>query len=101
MADNAKGALFVNTKKTQPNHPDYTGNFVLTRDLLTAYVQAMGNTNELKILIAGWKKTSQNTETYLGLSMNAPYQDRQDRLRDPPTQPSRGKNPFEDDIPFG
>lgn len=95
MADNAKGVLFKAEKKSNA-HPDYTGNFVLTRDLLREYAEQMGNSQELKVQLAAWIKDGQKGK-FLSLSVSAPYKDRQDR---PKPQPAVTKaNPFNDE-PF-
>lgn len=93
MADNGKGVLFKNDKKTTPAHPDYTGNIILTRDLLREYAEAMGAGQELKVQIASWVKSGQKGQ-FLSLSVNAPYKERQDRPRPVPSK----QNPF-DDLP--
>ena len=49
------GAIFINERKQQPNHPDYTGT-----------INVFGETFQL----AGWKKESKNGKKYLSLSIS-------------------------------
>lgn len=101
MAQNAKGALFKNERKKTDKHPDYTGNFVMTKELLKAFVGQMGSGDEIKINIAGWLATPKNGgNRYIQLSVSAPMEERS-------SAPQRQSNPFgggrdkpDDDIPF-
>jgi uncharacterized protein (DUF736 family) len=47
------GAIFKNTKKTQENHPDLTGNAVI---------------NGVEMWVSGWTKVSQKGEKFMSLS---------------------------------
>lgn len=47
------GSLFINERKKQPNHPDYTGTMNLFGEMFD---------------IAGWKKESKSGKKYLSLS---------------------------------
>ena len=70
-----KGALFKNERKTSANHPDYTGNFIMTRALLKSYVEAIGTGEELKVNLGAWIKesTKKGGSNFLSLSVNAPF----------------------------
>lgn len=100
MAQNGKGALFKNERKTTEKHPDYTGNFVLTRDLLQAYANQMGSGQEIKVNIAGWIATAKGGGTrYIQLNINAPFEDRQSTAKAGAANPFRRDRP-DDPIPF-
>lgn len=98
MAQNGNGALFTNNRKVKPNHPDYNGNIVLTRELMDAYMKAMGSEKELKVQIAGWKKSMSGGGTYLSLSVSAPYEGERAERSTP--IPPRKRIDLDDDSPF-
>lgn len=101
MVQNAKGALFKNERKKTDKHPDYTGNFVMTRELLSAFSRQMVSCDEMKINIAGWLSTPKNGgNRYIQLSVSAPMEERS-------SAPQRQSSPFggsrdktDDEIPF-
>jgi len=101
MAQNAKGALFKNERKKTEKHPDYTGNFVMTKELLKAFVGQMESGDEIKVNIAGWLATPKNGgNRYIQLSVSAPMEERS-------SAPQRQSSPFggsrdklDDEIPF-
>lgn len=72
MADNGKGVLFKNNKKTKAGQPDYTGNFILTAELMQAWHEEMGTQPELKVDLAAWIKPGKSG-SFLSLSVSAPY----------------------------
>lgn len=49
-----RGALFVNEKRTQPNHPNYTG---------------MLNVGGVEYWLSGWTKESKSGKKFLSLSI--------------------------------
>ncbi len=61
MVKNGMGALFKNDRKSKPTHPDYQGNFTLTKDLLKSYIEKFrkDGVEELKIDLAAWIKQGQ------------------------------------------
>lgn len=92
--DNAKGVLFKNDKKTKDTHPDYTGNFALTKPLLAAWIakfKADPSMEEFKVDIASWIKNGQRGP-FLSLSVNAPY--------DKPAEATKKRDDLSDEIPF-
>lgn len=91
MAENGKGVLFKNDKKSKPGHPDYTGNFILTKDLLKAWIEEIKKPDTpaegLKVQLAAWVKQGQRG-SFLSVSVSAPY------------EKPKPKNALDDDIPF-
>ena len=96
MANNAKGALFKNDRKQGNNHPDYKGNFTLTRELLSDWAAALGSSNELKVYMSAWIKKGQ-TGNYLSLSVEAPWKKDGGSTRPAPKPQSRDD---EEEAPF-
>lgn len=95
----AKGGLFKNDRKTSSGHPDYTGNFIMTRALLEAYVKQMGGGTEIKVQLGAWIKqsTKPGGANFLSLSVNAPYEGR--GAGQPASAPATPAMPKED-LPF-
>lgn len=91
MAENGKGALFKNQKRTKDSHPDYTGSFTLTRALLKAWEGAMEG-DEHRVDLAAWIKEGKRGK-FLSVSVSAPYEG--ERKSTP--RPSVSE---EDDAPF-
>lgn len=89
-----QGALFKNDRKQKPTHPDYRGNFTLTRDLLEAYTKAMGTSGELKVNMAAWLKDGKSGK-FLSMAIEAPYEGGQSA----PSRPASRPVP-DDDMPF-
>lgn len=96
---NGKGVLFPNWNKKNEKHPDYTGNFALTKDLLRLWIEEFkkGSTStnmdadgNLKVDLGAWIKDGK-TGKFLSLSVNAPYEKK---------EKAPEKNAFDDDIPF-
>lgn len=73
--ENGKGALFNNTRKKQPSHPDYTGNFILTEELAAAlYQKAKGTGSDgYKVDLAAWIKQGKSGK-FLSVSVSAPFE---------------------------
>jgi len=93
------GALFINDKAGNPSRPDYQGNFTLTPEFLAAITDALGDGNEVKIRLSGWKKQGQKGP-YLSLSIQPPFRsDGQSRPTGAPTKPTGG-TVHSDEIPF-
>ena len=83
------GVLFKNTRKTQENHPDYTGH---------------GDFNGQPVDIAAWIRTSGTGNKFLSLSLKTP-RPRQAQPGDtqaPSTTATESgqPQPAEDDVPF-
>lgn len=100
MSAKGMGALFQNSRKTQQNHPDYQGNFNLTKELLDAFCNAFDRANggECKVQLGGWKKQDKNGKPYLSLSVAPPYEPQQQPTGAP--QRPRSAPVHSDDIPF-
>lgn len=93
MAANGQGVLFKNDKKSQPNHPDYTGNFTLTKELAEALLQEIGTGKEIRVQLAAWIKSGQKGK-YLSVSVSAPFK------KSGAAQTSRRSSFDEEDPPF-
>ena len=93
MADNGKGVLFKNNKKTKAGQPDYTGNWTLTAELLQAYKEEMGSQSELKVDLAAWRKEGKSGP-FLSLSVSAPYKGERRGGAAPRSQPDSDDPPF-------
>jgi len=93
MAENGKGVLFKNDKKLKTGHPDFTGNFILTKDLLKAWIEEIKKPDTpaegLKVQLAAWTKQG-GRGSFLSVSVSAPYDN-------PKPKP---KNDFDDSVPF-
>jgi len=77
------GAIFKNTKKTAPTHPDYRG---------------VVNANGKEMEIALWLKESKSGVKYFSVSLSEPYQKPGEG-----TAPAPVENPFKEDdgdLPF-
>jgi uncharacterized protein (DUF736 family) len=92
------GALFQNKNRASDKHPEYTGSFELTKELVDAICHAFDH-GQTKMQLAGWKKQSERAGTYLSLSISPPYEKPQERPQAtrPQTQSRRDDGA---DIPF-
>ena len=76
-----RGVLFKNKNKSDPKHPDYTGNL---------------NVDGEEFWLSGWVKTAgpsarEPGSKFLSVSVT---------LKDAPAIPASGTTDFDDDIPF-
>ena len=93
------GALFKNDKKGGDNHPDYRGDFKLTKELLDDLCAAFDRGAD-KVQLAGWKKEGRNGP-YLSLAVSPPYEKPQEQQTQRPTpRPQSRPDPLDSDIPF-
>ena len=94
-ATNGKGALFKNERKSGQNHPDYTGNLEVTKELLQLWSAEIGNDGVYKVQIAAWIKrpSGQAKSNFLSLSASVPFK----KAGDSTPQNSRAAT---DDAPF-
>lgn len=67
------GALFVNDRKSAPNHPDYEGGLELDDELVRCLVEQVKAGETPKLDVKGWKKTSKAGKPFLSLSPKPPY----------------------------
>ena len=79
------GNLFHSKVKKHPKAPDYQGEVLV--DLSSLEVKG----NQVKIRLAGWKKTSDKGTTYLSLSVDTYKRENQEQQ----AQPEQ-----DEDIPF-
>ena len=54
--DMTQGALFINNRKKQTNHPDFRGELTLSKALLKELVEKVKEGKEAKLSLAVWKK---------------------------------------------
>ena len=93
-----RGALFINDKRTQQNHPNYTGSI---------------NIEGVEYWLSGWTKESRNGKKFLSLSVKpkdtAPVRAGDDGFLDaggapvtekPAPRMPGGVDDYDDDIPF-
>lgn len=93
------GALFKNDKKSGDNHPDYRGDFKLTKELLDDLNYAFGKGLD-KVQLAGWIKPGREGKpSFMSLAVQPPYD--KDAGNSRPQQQSRpASRDMNDDIPF-
>ncbi len=74
MADRIKveGAVFANTYKKQPKHPDFTGEIELSKSLLKALVERAKANQDLSISMAMWDRVSKDGKVYKYVSIELP-----------------------------
>lgn len=83
-----QGALFANKVKKHPKAPDYQGDILI--DLGSLEVK----NNQVKVRLAGWKKTSDKGTTFLSLSVDT-YKPKEQQSQQPTEEGIQ-----DDDIPF-
>ncbi len=66
--DMTQGALFINNRKKQPNHPDFRGELTLSKALLKELVERVKDGKEAKLSLAVWKKKSKAGNEYQSLA---------------------------------
>ena len=98
-----KGVLFTNDRKTAPNQPDFTGNVVLSRELILYVTKEIAEGREPKIAVKGWRKTSGAGKTFVSLSVEEPWDPNKAQTPRPRAQVQAAPPPayeVNDDIPF-
>lgn len=75
------GSLFTNSKKTQANHPDYTGKIVLSPQILKAL---QGQAGEAVLYVSGWKKKSAAGAAWLSLAVSVAQAKSMSTAKTPP-----------------
>lgn len=92
------GVLFPNERKTSANHPDFTGNVVLSRELIIFATREISEGREPKISVSGWKKTSNAGKGFVSLKISEPWDANKQPAR--PAQPARqAPSAFDDNDP--
>lgn len=85
MSNDNSGAVFVNDRKTQDNHPDRTG---------------MATINGVEYWVSGWLK-KKGDKPYMSLSFKPKEAKNQaQQPAKPAAQPAAGGGDFPDDVPF-
>jgi len=87
------GALFKNTRATNPKAPQFEGDVELDADLLRSLVANAKAGKPIKLRLAGWTKPMRNGGDFVSLKASIP-QEKQERREDPPSRD------IDDDIPF-
>jgi len=78
------GALFPNTKKTNPKAPALIGTLVLDRQLFEQLIEAYEDCGEVEIQVSAWKNYASETgNQYLTLIAQVPWQKRRRDEDDP------------------
>ena len=74
MADRIKveGAVFANTYKKHPKHPDFTGKIELSKTILKALVERAKANQDLSISMAMWDRVSKDGKVYKYVSIELP-----------------------------
>ncbi len=100
--DKTGGILFIESKKSSPKAPDFTGEVEFLRDEVMHLVEALKAGNEAKLRIAGWKKVSTKGNKFISLGLEIPR-----KASDEGTKSSEGdgwgdddKDDLDDQIPF-
>ena len=66
--DMTQGALFINNRKKQTNHPDLRGELTLSKALLKELVAKVKEGKEAKLSLAVWKKKSKAGNEYQSIA---------------------------------
>jgi len=66
--DMTQGALFINNRKKQQNHPDFRGELTLSKALLKELVEKVKEGKEAKLALAVWKKKSKAGNEYQSIA---------------------------------
>jgi predicted transglutaminase-like protease len=66
--DMTQGALFINNRKKQTNHPDFRGELTLSKALLKELVEKVKEGKEAKLSLAVWKKKSKAGNEYQSIA---------------------------------
>ena len=72
-----RGVLFGNNRKTNPNHPDFTGNVVLSQELILHATREIAAGREPKLALSGWNKQAKSGSRFMSLSVDVPYEAKQ------------------------
>ena len=97
-----RGALFVNDRKQQPNHPDFKGS---ADEILCPHCQ-----KKIPFWISAWKKMSKAGVQFMSMSFSVKEQQKQAPVGGDafdmgstavkPEKPNHSFEDFDDDIPF-
>jgi|TARA_R110000796_G_scaffold90631_4_gene194547 hypothetical protein len=83
-----EGAVFENSYKKQPKHPDHTGKIELSKTMLKALVERAKKNQDITISMAMWDRQSKEGKNYKYVSIELP------EIKEPEVEA------FEDEIPF-
>jgi|TARA_R100001530_G_scaffold17094_2_gene14865 hypothetical protein len=91
MIDRIKveGAIFTNSYKKQPKHPDWTGTIELSKSILKELVERAKANQDISIRVAMWDRESKEGKTYKYVSVELP------QLKE-----EQADDGFDDEIPF-
>lgn len=68
------GVLFAAKQKKSQNSPDYTGNIVLSDELLEYLNERMSSGQPLKLSLSAWNKRSQQGSAYFSIGVQEEWQ---------------------------
>jgi hypothetical protein len=90
------GALFVREKRN-PNAADYGGDFTIDADVLSYVENCIRRGDPVKLEISGWKRQGRNDTQFISLSINTPYEYRQNNQQSSHGRDDRGSADRRDD----
>lgn len=85
------GALFNNTRATNPKAPQWEGDIEMDADVLRALVANAKAGKPIKLRLAGWVKQTKNGDDFISLKGSIPQEKKVENKK---------ADSFEDDIPF-
>lgn len=95
------GVLFTNDRKTKPGQPDFSGQLILSRELILFATNEIAAGREPKIAVKGWRKTSKAGKTFVSLAAEEPWDPaKAGQSAGPARQPAPSTPSYDDDIPF-
>lgn len=66
--DLTQGALFINTRRSKDNHPNYRGEITISKSLLRELVERAKQGGDIKIALAAWERKSKAGNRYLSVA---------------------------------
>ncbi len=92
------GALFPNTRATNPKAPAWQGDIELDGDLLRALVTTAKAGKPIKIRLAGWVRQTKSGDDFISITGSLPMERQAEAPR---PQPQKAASiDLDDDIPF-
>lgn len=96
------GVIFPNDRKTAPNQPDFTGNVILSKELIMYVTREIAAGREPKLALKGWKKTSKAGKGFVSLVAEEPWDPNKAQVQKPAPRMAASPADYDpnDDIPF-
>lgn len=63
----SNGGLWDNRHKNAPNHPDWKGHVVVTREQIRMLIAMIDNGMEAKLQLSAWKRQAQSGQRYISI----------------------------------